>query len=110
MIRNPKKNRRRYERRTAYIIVEYRINEILFRDIIKSIGAHGVFINTNRKVQVGQSVELRFPLFQFDEQVTISGTVIRSGPYGFAVNFDRPITELICEQGQFPNIVHEIDR
>ena len=103
-------NRRSYERRAAYIIVEYKIAEGVFRDIIKSIGAHGVFINTRRQVQISQTIELRFPLFQFNDLVTISGKVVRTGPYGFAVQFDRPIEELVCEQGEFPEIVHEIDR
>ena len=61
MMQIPEK--RQYPRRTAYIIAECTTQEGTFRDIIKNIGAGGLFIKTNRKVSVGQPITVKFPLF-----------------------------------------------
>lgn len=104
------KNRRQNLRRRSFIIVEYTVKEGVFRDIIKNIGANGIFIGTSRRVAEGQDVLMKFPLFQFDHQIQARGKVARSGPNGIAVSFDDPIAALICKEGEFPDIVHESDR
>ena len=106
----PKQNRRRNPRRASYIIAEYTVREGVFRDIVKSIGPDGIFINTQRNIAINQTAVLNFPLFDFDHQISVRGKVIRSNPNGFAVAFDAPIAGLICKNGQFQDIVHEIDR
>ena len=103
-------NQRDNPRRTSYIIVEYAVREGTFRDIIRNIGANGMFVNTTRTIAEGQTIELRFPLFEFDRLVQVSGQVTRTGSNGFAVAFDQPIPGLVCKEGQLPEIVHEIDR
>ena len=108
--RNRSPNQRNHKRRTSYIIVEYRVKEGTFRDIIKNIGANGMFVNTTRGIAEGQAIELQFPLFEFDHLVQVTGQVTRSMGTGFAVTFDQPIPGLICKDGKFPEIVHEIDR
>ncbi len=105
-----KNNRRTQTRGPAYIIAEYRVKEGLFRDIIKNIGANGIFISTQRKIAAEQPIELRFPLFSFRHEILMVGKVVRSGPSGFAAAFEKPIAGLICKDGQFPDIVHEISR
>ena len=107
---NPIPNRRRYPRRTAYIIAEYTVLEGCFRDIIKNIGSGGLFIRTDRKIAVGQPILTKFPLFNFDKTLQASGRVVRGDPDGFAVTFNKPIEGLICKEGHFPEIVHEGDR
>ena len=97
-------------RRTSYIIVEYSVKEGVFRDILKNIGVNGVFIKTTRTISAPQSIELKFPLFEFEHQIHVKGTVVRSGPSGFAVELDQPIDGLISKNGQFSDIVHEINR
>jgi len=106
----PKQNQRRNPRRASYIIAEYTVSEGVFRDIAKSIGADGMFISTWRSIAIDQTVVLKFPLFDFDHQISVRGKVVRSNPNGFAVAFDTPIAGLICKNGKFPDIVHEIDR
>lgn len=103
-------NKRRFPRRVAFIIAEYTVQEGTFRDIIKNIGATGIFVRTWRKVMVGQPITLHFPVFDFDDQLEITGTVVRSTPMGFSVVFDQPIEGLVCQEGHFPEIVHESDR
>ena len=107
---NPTPNRHEYPRRTSYIITEYTVREGSFRDVIKNIGAGGLFVRTSRRIATGQPIAMEFPLFQFDNMVRITGKVIRRDPDGFAVAFDEPLNALICRDGEFPDIVHEIDR
>lgn len=103
-------NQRRFPRRAAFIIAEYTVKEGSFRDIIKNIGATGLFISTWRRIAEGQAIDLHFPVFDFENHLHVGGKVVRSGPKGFSVNFDAPIDGLICQEGQFPRIVHESER
>ncbi len=103
-------NLRRFPRRAAFIIAEYTVKEGVFREIIKNIGATGVFISTWRRIAEGQSVELKFPVFEFDNNLNVTGKIVRSNQKGFSVVFDQPIEGLICKEGHFPEIVHESNR
>ena len=107
---SPKPNRHQNSRRTAYIIAEYTVKEGTYRDVIKNIGAGGLFVRTSRKITDGQTIMLEFPLFQFDHTIQVYGKVVRSYSDGFAVTFDELIEDLICQGGQVPEIVHEINR
>ena len=103
-------NQRQHPRRASFIIVEYEVAEGKFRDIMKNVGANGMFINTQRAIAEGQSISLKFPLFEFDHMIEAGGRVMRCSANGFAVSFDRPIPGLICKEGHLPEIVHEMDR
>ena len=104
----PKRNT--FPRRTSYIITEYTVNEGTFRDVIKNIGAGGLFVRTSRKVAAGQPITLQFPLFDFEQTIQVTDTVSRITQLGFAVTFDEQIDGLICKKGHFPEIVHEGNR
>ncbi len=103
-------NQRRFPRRTAYIIAEYTVKEGTFRDIIKNIGATGLFIGTWRRIAEGQPIALSFPVFEFENLLKVTGMVVRHTSKGFSVVFDQPIDGLICKEGHFPEIVHEGNR
>ena len=103
-------NQRRFPRRAAFIIAKYTTKEGTFRDIIKNIGATGIFVSTSRGIAHGQPIELQFPVFEFDNLHTVKGMVVRSTQKGFSVVFDRAIEGLICKEGHFPEIVHESNR
>ena len=103
-------NLRRFPRRAAFMIAEYTVKEGSFRDIIKNIGATGVFIGTWRRIAEGRPIELKFPVFEFENQLQVTGRVVRSSQKGFSVVFDQPIDGLICKEGHFPEIVHESNR
>jgi Tfp pilus assembly protein PilZ len=108
--RNKGNDQRRHPRQASFIIVEYTVKEGKFRDIMKNVGAGGMFINTQRSIAVDQPILLEFPLFDFDHTIQASGRVARRSNSGFAVSFDQPIAGLICKEGHLPEIVHEIDR
>ena len=103
-------DQRQYPRRAALIIAEYTVKEGTYRDVIKNIGAGGLFIRTWRNFVAEQSIVIKFPLFRFDEIIQVSGKVVRNDHDGFAVTFDTPIQGLACKDGMLPEIVHEGDR
>jgi hypothetical protein len=103
-------NQRQHPRRASFIIVEYTVQEGKFRDIMKNVGANGMFINTQRAIAEDQPISLKFPLFEFDHLIQAACRVTRCSANGFAVAFDGPIPGLICKEGHLPEIVHEIDR
>ena len=105
-----KSDQRQYPRKTAFIIAEYTVLEGTFRDIVRNVGAGGLFIRTDRKIAVGQPVTVNFPLFDFDNIIQSVGRVVRRDPDGFAVTFNVAIEGLVCKEGFFPEIVHESDR
>jgi len=105
-----KPNRQQRSRRTSYIIAEYTVKEGTHRDVIKNIGAGGLYIRTSRKITEGQTIVLEFPLFRFDNTIRVSGKVVRVDADGFAVAFDNLLEALESKNGQLPEIVHEIDR
>jgi hypothetical protein len=106
----PPQDRRQYPRYVSYIVAEYIVKEGRFRDIIKNISAGGLFVWTQKHIAAGQSIVLEFPLFQFENVIRVSGTVVRRDAKGFAVKFNEPIEELKDAQGKVPKIVHEANR
>lgn len=110
MISIPEQNQRRHPRRAAFIVANYTVKEGTYRDIIKNIGATGVYIGTWRKIAPDQPIELEFPVFDFENTLHITGRVVRSDTRGFSVVFDAPIDGLVCRDGHFPEIVHESER
>ena len=102
--------KREYPREDALIIAEYTTSKENAPCLIKNISAGGLFVKTSWKLDVGQRITLKFPLFDIDENITVSGTVSRIEPAGFAVAFDESINDLVCEEGHFPKIVNEGDR
>ena len=103
-------NRRQYPRRPAFIIAEYTVKEGKYQDLIKDISADGLFVRTWRKLVAEESIVLKFPLFQFDHIIQVSGKVVRNEGDGFAVTFDEPIRGLNTKDGHLTEIVHEMDR
>jgi hypothetical protein len=101
---------RQYPRCTSYIIAEYTVEEGTFRDIIQNINAGGLFIGTDREIAAKQTIFNKFPLFDFQHIVEVKGKIVRKDANGFAVAFNKPIKQLICKKGNFPRIVHELDR
>ena len=101
---------RTYPREDALIIAQYTSAKDNGHCLIKNISAGGLFVKTSWKLDVGEPITLTFPLLDVDETITVSGTVSRIEPLGFAVVFDRPIDDLVCEKGHFPTIVNEGDR
>ena len=92
-------NRRRHPRHTALFSVKYTAKEGTYRDLIKNIGAGGVFVCTRRKIIQGRTINLQLPIFAFGKRLSLMGAVVRCNAKGFAVMFDEPIDEQVFNQG-----------
>ncbi|WP_319404755.1 PilZ domain-containing protein [uncultured Desulfosarcina sp.] len=86
-------NNRRYPRHMALFSSKYTVKEGTFRDLIKDIGAGGVFVSTRRKINQGRPINLQFPIFAFKKRFSLMGKVVRCNTTGFAVMFNEPIDE-----------------
>jgi len=95
--------RRQYPRHTALYHAKYTIKSGTYRDLISNVSADGIYINTWRTIKHGQRISLRFPVMAFDRRPEVVGSVVRSQDRGFAVMFDNPIEEMVCQEGQYDN-------
>jgi len=96
---NTTPNNRQYHRHTALFSSKYTVKEGTFRDLIKDIGAGGVFISTRRHVDQGRPINLQFPILAFKKRFSLMGKVVRSNAKGFAVMFDEPMDEKLFNDG-----------
>ena len=102
--------KRVYQRKHGLIIAEYTTPDGKASGLIRNISAGGLFIRTDKKPFAGQSIVLQFPLFNFEEKISVSGKVIRIEPTGFVVKFDKPIYNLTYATDSSLEIVNEVDR
>lgn len=100
-------HRRQYSRYTPVFSAKYTIREGTFRDLIKNVGAGGVFIRTRRRVDLGRPVNIQFPIFAFGIWLSIMGRVVRCESEGFAVMFDEAMDVRLFNDGLFPGNVDE---
>jgi hypothetical protein len=94
-------NRRRHPRHTALFSAKYTAKEGPFRDLIKDIGAGGVFVRTRRQVIQGRAINLQIPILVFGKRLSLMGTVVRCDATGFAVRFDQPIDQKMFNSGDW---------
>jgi len=103
-------NRRQHPRHIALFSAKYTVKSGTYRDLVSNVSAGGIYIGSRRTIEHGQRISLRFPVLAFDKKPSVTGTVVRSQHMGFAVMFDNPIEEKICQDGQFPHIDIERDQ
>lgn len=101
-------DRRHYPRNAAAFAVEYTVNSVTYRDLVRDVSAGGIYIGNWRAIKDGQQISLRFPVSALGQKSSVTGTVMRSQDNGFAVVFDNPIEEKICRTCQDPGF--EIER
>ena len=96
--------RRRFPRKTCFFAeVDYAACDEVFTDPIKDISNGGVFIETDKRLPVGEDVTMLFSDFSRIDLIRISGDVIRTMPSGIVVKFD------INDEGKKKNIEKYID-
>jgi uncharacterized protein (TIGR02266 family) len=87
-------DRRRSTRERAEISVEYESVDELFSEFTRDINEGGVFIATERPLDLDELVELTFMLPGSDQSIRVAGRVVRvqtkqaDGVAGMAVEFD----------------------
>ncbi len=81
--------RRSFRRWKCMIPVDYVVNRKAYREFIHDISASGVFIGCKEQPSPGDKIVLTFAL---KAPFKSNGTVVRTEPDGFAVQFTQPIT------------------
>jgi len=87
------RERRRENRHACVKQVGYAIQGLNYIDYIQDINSWGVFIQSDRKVTVGESILVSIPLFGDETTIKIVGEVVWSGPEGMGIRFSMGIGE-----------------
>ena len=82
---------REYPRKSFSIPVEYSTNGIRFIYFTQNISDDGVYIQTDDNFYFGQPIIMNFSLFKVDQDIAVSGKVVRVDSRGIGVKFDELI-------------------
>ena len=85
------KERRRAVRHECVHEIGYAVQDASFIDYIQDINAWGVFIQSERKVPVGESILMTIPILCDETSIKVVGEVVWSGPEGMGVRFEMGI-------------------
>ncbi|MBU1169987.1 MAG: PilZ domain-containing protein [Proteobacteria bacterium] len=81
--------RREHSRKTCFFAeVDYAAKDGVFTDTIKDISSGGVFIETDKSLDLGDDVTMLFSDFARIDLIRVSGDIIRIMPSGIAVRFE----------------------
>ena len=81
-------DRREHPRKTCFFAeVDYAARDEVFTDAIKDISNGGVFIETDKKLSVGDDVTMLFSDYARIDLIRISGGIVRTMPSGIVVKF-----------------------
>jgi type IV pilus assembly protein PilZ len=83
---------REHPRKPSFIPVECSSQGTSFTDFIQDISNGGVFIQTTGNFYIGQHIKLTFSLPKTEEEINISGEVVRLDSEGIGVRFNEPLT------------------
>jgi uncharacterized protein (TIGR02266 family) len=94
-----RRNRRRFRRRTVRVLVEYLSEAGLCCDTATTLGAGGLFIETDHPLPEGSEIKLAFQLPGSDTRNEIEGTVAWArhpsgnavGAVGMGIEFSDPL-------------------
>ena len=88
------RDQRSFPRITAAVEVSYNCSEGSFTDHTKDLSARGLYIVTDRPLEVGSSITVSFNLPGFEHNFRISGKVVRNcldetahSPAGMGIEF-----------------------
>ena len=85
------KERREHVRQKCSLKVGYATMDLSFIDFITDINCWGVFIQSDKKVPVGESVSMTIPLHGDEQSIKIIGEVMWSSPQGMGVKFNMGV-------------------
>jgi hypothetical protein len=78
---------RRYDRKDFSLIVDYKVSDQYYRDIIQDISESGVFIKTSQTFSAGQKIRMTFMSPDYQKPFKIKGEVVRVQTDGVGVKF-----------------------
>lgn len=86
------KDRRKHVRQKCFLKVGYATMDLSFIDFISDINCWGAFIQSEKKVPVGESVSMTIPLHGDEQSIKIIGEVMWSSPQGMGVKFNMGVS------------------
>ena len=92
------KDRRRHARQACSLKVGYATMDLSFIDFITDINCWGVFIQSDKKVPVGESVSMTIPLHGDEQSIKIIGEVMWSSPQGMGIKFNMGVNTSILNK------------
>jgi Tfp pilus assembly protein PilZ len=93
----PKKERRKEERQKCSMKVGCATQDLSFIDFISDINCWGVFIQSEHRVPVGESVILNIPLMGDEQSIKVIGEVMWTSPQGMGVRFNMGIAATLLD-------------
>ena len=85
------KDRRSHARQRCSLTVGYATMDLTFIDFITDINCWGVFIQSDKKVPIGESVSMTIPLHGDEQSIKIIGEVMWSSPQGMGIKFNMGV-------------------
>jgi len=83
------KKTRKHPRKSFTISVDYVAQDRVYRDMIQSISASGLFIETRKPFLVGQEIRLVLTLPGYDRPIKLNCQVVRTNQQGVGVTFKQ---------------------
>ena len=85
---------REFPRRPFSIPVELSTNGFTYMCFIQNISNGGVFIHTDFSINIDQQITMTFSLSKAEEDITVSGKVVRVDSQGIGVQFDELLPDI----------------
>jgi len=82
--------RRRYDRKSYFMVIDYADRDRAYRDFIHDISAGGLFIETRHALPVGRFISMTFPVPGRPKELKVKGRVVRTDAEGMGVRFHPP--------------------
>ncbi|MBT8369520.1 MAG: PilZ domain-containing protein [Deltaproteobacteria bacterium] len=89
------KDRRRHTRHACSLKVGYATMDLSFIDFITDINCWGVFIQSDKKVPVGESISMTIPLHGDEQSIKVIGEVMWSSSQGMGIKFNMGVNSSI---------------
>ena len=91
--------KRRDDRKSCQIPVYYATEERVYTGYIKNISRTGLFIETKKKLPVGEEILMTFRLQGLKKPVKIKGEIAHASKFGAGIKFNNTNSKLIKEIG-----------
>lgn len=88
------KDRRRDPRRPCSVPVDYATEDRVFKGFIKDISSGGVFVESQKNLDVGEEITLTFTSPDLRKPMKITGEIVRKNLLGVGVKFKRAMEEI----------------
>ncbi|MBW2603381.1 MAG: PilZ domain-containing protein [Deltaproteobacteria bacterium] len=98
---------RKHDRKNFFMIVDYSVNDLYYRDFIQDISESGVFIKTSQTFSAGQKLQMTFMSPDYRKPFKIKGEVVRLHPDGVGVKF---IIESQVQEAALKSFMSDIQR